>query len=124
MNFINILLIHKHYLNLSLIFINKVSLFCVRPSHSKILIIKIDNRRNEKAVLERSKTALNLGVGVIAEWVAREEIKNQSLIMYPIQPAPIRHWGYYISRNKQLNLTEVRFIDLFSSQLVKVINGV
>lgn len=81
--------------------------------------MSVNNMESIKAMV-----ALNLGVGVIAEWVAREEIKNQSLIMYPIQPAPIRHWGYYISRNKQLNLTEVRFIDLFSSQLVKVINGV
>ncbi len=78
--------------------------------------ISVNNMEAIKAMV-----ALNLGVGVIAEWIAREEIKCGRLKMLPIQPAPVRQWGYYISRNKSLNLTEVSFVDIFSRELEKVI---
>lgn len=74
--------------------------------------ISVNNMEAIKAMV-----SLNLGVGVIAEWIAKEEIKNGKLKVFPIQPSPIRQWGYYISRNKSLTLTEVRFIDIFSKEL-------
>ncbi len=71
----------------------------------------------------KAMVAMNLGVGVIADWVVKEEVKMGTLVTLPIQPAPKRQWGYYTSRNKSLTLTEVRFIDVFSRELEKVIRG-
>jgi LysR family transcriptional regulator, low CO2-responsive transcriptional regulator len=80
--------------------------------------LSVSNMESIKAMV-----ALNLGVGIIAEWVAREEVKQKSLILHPIHPAPARQWGYYISRNKSLTLTEVRFIDIFARELENAVKG-
>lgn len=72
----------------------------------------------------KAMAAINLGVGVIACWTARKEIDNNSLMIHPIQPAPVRQWGYYLSRTKSLSLTEGKFIDIFSRRLVETIEGV
>ncbi len=71
----------------------------------------------------KAMAAINLGVGVIACWTAKEEIENKSLVTHSITPAPKRVWGYYLSRTKSLSLTEGKFIETFSSRLVKTIKG-
>ncbi len=80
--------------------------------------IRVSNMESIKAM-----TAINLGVGVIAEWTARKEIEDKSLVIHPIEPAPVREWGYYLSRTKSLSLIEGMFIDVVSTKFEKMING-
>lgn len=65
----------------------------------------------------KEMVALNLGVGIIAEWIARRELSSGDLIKHDITPAPIREWGYYIGRSKSLSLVEENFLKMFSDRL-------
>lgn len=80
--------------------------------------ILVSNMESIKAM-----TSLKLGVGIVADWTVRNEIKNKTLVKHPIQPAPVREWGYYLSRTKSLSLTEGKFIEIFSKKLKEIIRG-
>lgn len=69
----------------------------------------------------KEMAALNLGVGIVAEWMISKEIKAGTLVKHDITPAPTRQWGYYKSKSKSLSLSEELFIKAFSSQLLKTI---
>ena len=61
--------------------------------------------------------ALDLGVGIISDWIARDELKSGSLVKHDITPAPAREWGYYISKSKTLSLVEENFLKCFSKNI-------
>ena len=69
----------------------------------------------------KEMTTLGLGVGIISEWVARDALKNNTLVKHSISPPPVRQWGYYVSKTKSLSLPEEEFIKIFNEELVNVI---
>lgn len=71
----------------------------------------------------KEMAAQGIGVGIVAEWVARDALKHGGLVKHPITPAPVRRWGYYMSNTKSLSLPEEKFIGLISKELDVVINS-
>jgi len=65
----------------------------------------------------KEMVALDLGVGIISDWIARDELKSGSLVKHDITPAPVREWGYYISKSKTLSLVEENFLKCFSKNI-------
>lgn len=64
-----------------------------------------------EAIKELAK--LNLGVTVLAPWIARQEIESGSLIPFPLGPKPlIRNWGILHHLSQRLSLAEETFISL------------
>ncbi len=56
---------------------------------------------------------LNLGVGIVAPWIARDELQSQSLVALPIGRRKLkRQWGILRSRMRSLNLAEETFVNL------------
>ena len=77
---------------------------------------------NMEAIKEMTK--LNMGVGIIPGWVAREEIENGSLVAHTIStPPPRRQWGVFFAHNKTLSLPEEDFIKICETHLRKAIHG-
>ncbi|MGJ8676399.1 MAG: LysR family transcriptional regulator [Akkermansiaceae bacterium] len=70
----------------------------------------------------KEMTALGLGVGIIADWVARDAIQNNTLVKHKISPPPVRQWGYYVSKTKSLSLPEEQFTSILSDEFIKIIN--
>ncbi len=70
----------------------------------------------------KKMAALNVGVGIISEWIASEELKNGSLVKHEINPAPSREWGIYMSKSKSLSLSEEEFTKCIKAQLFECIN--
>lgn len=69
----------------------------------------------------KAMVAVKLGVGIVANWTVLKELENKSLVTHPIQPAPIRQWGYYLSRTKSLSSVEGKFIEIFSNTLASAV---
>lgn len=67
----------------------------------------------------KKMAALEVGVGIISDWIARDEIENNKLIKHEINPAPTRQWGYYISKSKALSLPEEAFVKSVKDQFQK-----
>ncbi len=70
----------------------------------------------------KAMVAIDIGVGIVADWTVRKEVKEGILVTHPIQPAPVREWGYYLSNTKTLSLAEGKIIDIFSKKLSGFIN--
>ncbi len=81
--------------------------------------ISINNMESIKAMV-----ATKLGVGIVSDWTIRKEVEKGTLVKHPIQPAPVREWGYYLGRTKSLSSVEGKFIDIFSEKLQSMISGV
>ncbi len=62
----------------------------------------------------KEMVALDLGVGIVTEWLARDEFERGTLVKHEITPAPLREWGYYISKSKSLSLIEENFLKFFA----------
>jgi DNA-binding transcriptional LysR family regulator len=59
---------------------------------------------------------LGLGVGILARWIAREEIKQSSLVALPLGRRKLqRRWGILHWRGKRLTLAEETFVGLCKS---------
>ena len=71
----------------------------------------------------KEMAAHGLGVGIVADWVAREALKNGELVKHSISPPPIRQWGYYMGKTKTLSLPEERLIGLISKELHMVVDA-
>lgn len=65
---------------------------------------------NYEAIKELIK--LGLGVGVMAPWVAREELESGALVAVPIRPRLKRTWAVLTPRNRPTRLAEETFIGL------------
>lgn len=65
----------------------------------------------------KKMTSLDVGVGVISEWIAKDEFNNGSLIKHDIYPAPTRQWGYYLHKSKTLSLAEEAFVKSMTTQM-------
>lgn len=56
---------------------------------------------------------LNLGVSVLATWIARAELKEGSLVAMPLGRRKLRReWGFLYLRGKNLSLVESEFVRL------------
>ena len=56
---------------------------------------------------------LGVGVGVIAPWVARNELAQGSLVSFPLGPQPLkRRWGVVHRNLRRLSLAEETFVGL------------
>ncbi len=56
---------------------------------------------------------LGLGVSILAPWIAREEIKERSIVVLPLGRRKLqRRWGILHQRGKRLTLAEETFIGL------------
>lgn len=54
---------------------------------------------------------LNLGVGIVAPWIAAEEIKSGELCCLPISKDQlVRSWGFLTWKGKRLSLIEEKFM--------------
>ena len=63
------------------------------------------------AIKEMAK--LGIGVGIVAPWVAREELAEGSLVALPICREPlVREWGVFHHRTKEFSEIEQAFIDV------------
>jgi len=69
----------------------------------------------------KEMVALDLGVGIISDWIASGEFKSGTLVKHEITPAPVREWGYYISKSKTLSLVEENFLKCFSENINAVV---
>ncbi len=64
---------------------------------------------------------LNLGVSVLAPWIAREELKSGSLVALPLGRRKLRRqWGIARCRARPLNLAEETFIRLCREVTLKL----
>ncbi|MBK1831316.1 LysR family transcriptional regulator [Verrucomicrobiaceae bacterium R5-34] len=71
---------------------------------------------NMEAIKEMTK--LDMGVGIIPRWVAREEIEAGELTSHTIStPAPQRTWGVFSPAHKTLSLPEEDFISICKEHL-------
>jgi len=70
----------------------------------------------------KEMVALNLGVGIISDWIAKRELEKDTLVKHEITPAPVREWGYYMNRVKTRSLPEEEFLKIFFDQLDKVLS--
>ncbi len=62
-----------------------------------------------EAIKELAK--LGVGVGVVAHWVARNELAQGSLVSFPLGPQPLRRrWGVVYSRQRRLSLSDETFV--------------
>src|SRR5215471_5890914 len=69
---------------------------------------------------------LNVGVSILAPWIARKEIEEGSLVALPLGRRKLqRRWGILDWRGKRLNLAEETFIGLCEAACValRVNNG-
>ncbi|MDB9741966.1 LysR family transcriptional regulator [Akkermansiaceae bacterium] len=69
----------------------------------------------------KKMTSLGVGVGIISEWIANDELKNKTLIKHAINPPPSRQWGYYLHKSKALSLPEEAFVKSIKEQFEKKI---
>lgn len=69
----------------------------------------------------KKMASLNVGVGIISEWIASEELEMGTLIKHDITPAPSRQWGIYINKSKSLSLPEEEFIKCLKEQFHQLI---
>jgi DNA-binding transcriptional LysR family regulator len=59
---------------------------------------------------------LNLGVGILAPWIARKEVAEQSLVALPLGRKKLRRrWGLLYLRGRRFSLPEETFIGLCQS---------
>lgn len=59
---------------------------------------------------------IGLGVGVFAQWVARKELSEGSLVVLPMGANPLRReWGFGHLRGRRLGLAEETFLGLFEA---------
>ena len=65
----------------------------------------------------KEMVALDIGVGIISEWIAKRELSRSELVKHDITPAPVREWGYYIGKTKSLSLVEENFLKMFTENL-------
>lgn len=55
---------------------------------------------------------LNLGVGIVAPWIAKKEVENGELFCLPIsKKSLVRSWGFLTWKEKRLSLIEEQFIN-------------
>lgn len=63
-------------------------------------------------VATKELVQLNLGVGIIAPWIARKEISAKDLVCLPIARRKLfRNWGFLTWNEKRLSLIEEKFIE-------------
>lgn len=72
----------------------------------------------------KKMAALGVGVGIISEWIAAEELSSKKLIKHSINPAPSRQWGYYLHKSKSLSLPEEDFLTSVKEQFEACVNAV
>lgn len=70
----------------------------------------------------KEMVALNLGVGIISEWIALRELERGTLVKHEITPAPERVWGYYKSKSKTFSLVEENFLTIFEEHLALAVS--
>jgi DNA-binding transcriptional LysR family regulator len=59
---------------------------------------------------------IGIGAGVIAPWIAREELESGSLVSLPLGPRKLkRHWGIAHLKGRRLALAEETFVGLCES---------
>jgi LysR family transcriptional regulator, low CO2-responsive transcriptional regulator len=67
---------------------------------------------------------LGLGVSILAPWIARKEIEENSLVPLPLGRRKLqRRWGILRRRGKRLDLAEETFIDLCESATAPLRNA-
>lgn len=93
-----------------------------KSSYTFMLIA--DYFREEKMVLNtcielgsmeaiKELVKLNLGVGILAPWIARKEIEDRSIVPFPLGKRKLkRNWGIMVLKDKRLSLPEETFINL------------
>lgn len=77
-----------------------------------------------EAIKEMAK--VGIGVGIVSPWVAKEELKNGSLVQVPIRKEPLmREWGLFCHESKKLSLVEETFVGIceFTSALLSPEEG-
>ena len=70
----------------------------------------------------KEMTALNLGVGIVPEWVAEDAVQKNKIIVHKITPPPMRQWGYYTSKTKTLSLPEEEFTKMMIEELKSIVS--
>jgi DNA-binding transcriptional LysR family regulator len=79
--------------------------------NEEMVLNKVLELASMEAIKEMVK--LNLGVSVIAPWIAREEIEEGSLVCLPLGRRKLnRRWGILHLRGRRLSLSEEDFITL------------
>ena len=69
---------------------------------------------NMEAIKEMVK--LGLGISILAPWVARKELAEQSLIAFPLGKRKLkRRWGFLLCKGRRLTLAQETFIGLCRS---------
>ena len=64
-----------------------------------------------EAIKELAK--VGVGVGILAPWVARQEIEDGQLVARGIPGEPLeRQWGVYVTSSRQLSLAEETFLGI------------
>jgi DNA-binding transcriptional LysR family regulator len=59
---------------------------------------------------------IGLGVGILADWIVRQEIAENSLVSFPLGPRKLRRtWGVSFLRGRKLPLAEETFVGLCES---------
>ena len=71
---------------------------------------------NMEAIKEMTKHGV--GVGIISDWIARDELKEGTLKKHTISnPPPKRQWGIFTSAHKRLSLPEEDFLSLIKEHM-------
>ena len=69
---------------------------------------------NVEAIKELVK--LNLGVSILAPWIAQKELGDKSLVVLPLGRKKLRRkWGILHWKNRRLSLPEDTFVGLCKS---------
>lgn len=67
---------------------------------------------------------LNLGVGIMAPWVAKRELESGELKSIPLGRRKLkRRWGIVVRRGKRMNLPEETFTSLCRSVGIRCVGG-
>ncbi|MDX1950861.1 MAG: LysR family transcriptional regulator [Verrucomicrobiota bacterium] len=70
--------------------------------------IEIDNIEAMKELVK-----LNMGVSILAPWIARKELTEGSLVAFPLGKRKLkRNWGILHHKNRRLSLAEETFVKL------------
>jgi len=80
----------------------------------KIALSNIIELGSMEAIKELVK--IGIGAGVLAPWIAREELENGSLVSLPLGPRKLkRRWGVAHLKGRRLALAEETFVGLCES---------
>ena len=73
---------------------------------------------NMESIKEMS--LLGMGVGIVADWIVKNETKQGTLIKYKLDDPPKRNWVFYTNQNKELSNIEHDFVRLVKSEMERV----